>query len=265
MSTVTASTVSLSRQALAYDSRTAIPRLGLIALSTDLTSERDFARIVPQDRAAVHVTRVAFDNPTTPENLRKMAPRLGAAAALLPPGEPLAAVCYSCTSASVVIGDESIAAAIHGAVADVPVVTPSAAARLAFRALGVGRLAILTPYLPETSRPMATYFSQHGLEVTRLECFGLEDDRDMAYVARDCIVAAALQVDNADAEALFISCTALPAIGAIAEIEARSGKPVVTSNQATGGAMLRHAGLDHQPTEFGRLFQCELPRVNAPA
>lgn len=263
MGSAAAPTVSLSRQALAYEDRTAIRRLGLIALSTDLTSERDFARIVPAERAAVHVARVAYDNPTTPENLRKMAPRLADAAALLLPGESLAAVCYSCTAASVVIGDEVIEAAIHSAIPAVPVVTPTAAARLGFEALGVSRVAILTPYLPQTTQPMADYFQRHGIDVTRAECLGLEDDRDMAYVSRDSIVAAALQVDNAAAEAVFVSCTALPALGAVAEIEARTGKPVVTSNQASLWAMLGHAGIEHRPAGYGRLFALDVPRAGA--
>ena len=54
-----------------------------------------------------------YANPTTPENLRKMQPELTAGAGLILPGESLDAICYSCTSASVVIGDETIEAAIR--------------------------------------------------------------------------------------------------------------------------------------------------------
>jgi maleate isomerase len=252
-------TVALADRAVRFEEGSAIKRLGLIALATDLTSERDFARLVPSDRAAVHTTRVAYDNPTTPDNLRKMAPNLTAAADLLVPGEALAAICYSCTAASVVIGDEAVAAAIHAARPDVPVVTPTAAARLAFAAMGIGRVAIVTPYLVETSRPMADYFIRHGITVTRLDCFGLEDDRDMARVCRESIIEAACRIGSAQAEGLFISCTALPALGAIAEIEARTEKPVVTSNQASIWAMLRRAGLDDAPKGFGRLFDFDLP------
>jgi maleate isomerase len=253
------SPVALSDREVSFEERSAVKRLGLIALATDLTSERDFSRLVPADRAAVHTTRVAYDNPTTPDNLRKMAPNLTAATDLLLPGEMLAAICYSCTAASVVIGDEAVTLAIQAARPGVPVVTPTAAARLAFAAMGIARIAILTPYLVETSRSMAAYFIHHGIAVTRLDCFGLEDDRDMARVCRQDIVGAACQIDSRQAEGLFISCTALPALGAIAEIEARTAKPVVTSNQASIWAMLRHAGLDHVPPGYGRLFDFDLP------
>lgn len=234
-------------------------RLGLIALATDLTSERDFARVIPHDRAGLYTSRIAFENPTTPENLARMGPRLIAAAELLKPIEPFAAVCYSCTAASVEIGDDNVREAVQSALPGVPVVTPSGAARQAFAALGVRRIAILTPYLVETSRPMADYFIRHGLDIVRVDCFGLDDDRIMARVRGDDIVAAACAVDHADAEAIFLSCTGLPALAVIADIEARIGKPVVSSNQASIWAMLRYASLDDRPTGYGRLFEHDLP------
>jgi len=44
-----------------------------------------------------------------------MQPELAAGAALILPDEALDAICYSCTSASVVIGDAEIEAAIQSA------------------------------------------------------------------------------------------------------------------------------------------------------
>lgn len=251
--------VSISPEPLRLDVPGAVRRLGLIALATDLTSERDFARLVPQDAAAIHTARIAFENPTTPETLMRMQPGLTRAADLIVPDIPLDAICYSCTAASVVIGEETVAGAIQAARPGVPVVTPTGAARAAFRALGVRRIAILTPYLIETSRPMADYFARCGLEVIRLHCLGMEDDRDMARVSRETIVSAASVVDSHEAEALFISCTALPALGAVDEIEARTGKPVVTSNQASIWAMLALAGLGGGIRGYGRLFGQALP------
>lgn len=251
--------VSISAEPVVLEPAGAVHRLGLIALATDLTSERDFARIIPQCKAAVHTARIAFENPTTPDSLRRMQPDLTRTADLILPDIRLDAICYSCTAASVVIGDGAVAAAINIARPGVPVVTPTGAARAAFKVLGVRRIAILTPYLIETSQPMAAYFTRHGFDVTRLHCLGMEDDRQMARVSAETILNAALGVDDTAAEALFISCTALPALGVIAEIEARIGKPVVSSNQASIWAMLRHAGMGDGVTGYGRLFMHQLP------
>lgn len=235
------------------------PRLGLIALATDLTFERDAARLLPPDEAALHATRIAFENPTTPERLRATAPRLGEAAALLAPGARLRAIAYACTSASVAIGVAEVAAAIGRGRPGVPVVTPVSAALQAFAALGVGRIALLTPYLARTAEPMAAFFEDAGVSVARAVCFGMEDDRAMARLDPDGLARAVAALDARGAEAVFVACTALPALGVAARVEAETGRPVVTANGATLWAMRRLAGLDGAPRGFGRLQAEPLP------
>ncbi len=253
------SVVRHSGQPVIYNQDRGDKRIGLLALSTDLTTERDYARIISGDLAAVYTSRVAFDNPSTPENLMRMAPRLTASAELLLPELPLDVICYSCTAASVVIGDEAIKDAVQAAKRGVPVVTPTSAARAALQVLGARKISILTPYLIETSRPMAEYFAGHDLNVCNLDCFGIADDRDIARVSTETIIEAACRAAAPEAEAVFISCTALPAVDAIETIEARTGKPVVTSNQASAWACLRHAGIDQPVAGYGRLLHLPLP------
>jgi len=254
-----ASIVAQSQMPLDFDARPVPRRIGLVLLATDHTTERDVARICRPDEAGVYASRIAYENPTTPENLLRMQPRLTEGAALILPGESLDALYYGCTAASVVIGDEAVEAAVHAAKPGVPVITPSGAARTAFRALGVRRISILTPYLPETSAPIAAYFQAHGLEVVNLTCFGLDDDREMARVSPATIVAAACETVAPDAEALFISCTALRAAEVAAEIERRTGKPVVTSNQAGVWLTLRRAGIERPIDGYGRLLHLPSP------
>ena len=146
-------------------------------------SEVDFARMVASERIGVYVARIPYANPTTPENLRGMQPALAAGAALILPDEPLDAICYSCTSASVVIGDAEVEAAIASAKPGVPVVTPPMAAVRGLRALGAERISVLTPYTVETSRPMADYFAGHGFDIASFTCLGFDDDREMARIA----------------------------------------------------------------------------------
>lgn len=240
---------------LVYDARPARYRIGLIALATDHTTERDFARMCPRDEVAVYVSRVLNHNPTTVENLRRMAPRLSDAAALLLPEEPLDVVAYSCTSASVAIGDEAVTAAIRHAKPGVACVTPPSAAAAAFRHLGVRRISILTPYIRAVSEPFVDYFAARGLETVTLTCLGIEDDRDMARLAPASIAAVAEEVCDPAAEGLFISCTALRAAEAAEAIEEALGRPVVTSNQAMVWQALRIAGCDTPVAGYGRLLQ----------
>jgi maleate isomerase len=230
------------------------PRLGLILLATDMTTERDVARLIPPDEAAVHATRVAYVNPTTPDNLRRMGPLLSAAAALLVPGADLRAIYYSCTAASVVIGEDAVGSALELGRPGVRAVTPIGAAARALRALGARRIAVLTPYLEEPTAAVVRHLEDMGFDVVQARCLGMSDDREMALVSAQKIIEAACQVDTSEADALFISCTALPALSAVAEIEAALGKPVVTSNQAGIWEMRRLAGLTAPVTGYGRVF-----------
>ena len=62
----------------------------------------------------------------------------------------------------------------------------------------------------------------------------------------------------ADAEALFISCTALRSALVAAEIEKALGRPVVTSNQASAWNCLRLCGEETTHPQWGRLMTLPL-------
>lgn len=244
----------------ALDPRALERRVGLIILATDHTTEPDYRRMVASERIGVYVARVAYANPTTPDNLRKMQPALTEAAALILPDEKLDAICYSCTSASVVIGDAEIEAAVQAAKPGVTVVTPPMAAMRGLKTLGARTISVLTPYTVETSRPMADYFIRHGFNIASFTCLGFDDDREMARIAPAALVELARQAMHAEADALFVSCTALRSALAAVAIEEAIGRPVVTSNQATAWNCLRLCGDDSARPEWGRLMTSPLPR-----
>ncbi|MFC7397481.1 ectoine utilization protein EutA [Chelatococcus sp. GCM10030263] len=236
------------------DDRPIEKRIGLVILATDHTTEVDFQRMVASERIGLYTARIAYANPTTPENLKRMQPRLSEGASLILPDEPLDAICYSCNSASVVIGDAAVAAAIEAAKPGVPVVTPPLAAVAGLKALGVRRISVLTPYTVETSRPMAAYFAGHGFDIARFTCLGFDDDRAMARIGPASLVEAAVEATAADSDALFIACTALRAAGAVPAIERAIGRPVVSSNLATAWQCLGLCGETAPRPESGRLM-----------
>lgn len=249
------------RQAAArprLDDRVFAKRVGLIVLATDHTSEADYARMVAGEGIGVYAARIPYANPTTPENLRKMQPDLTRGAGLILPGEELDAICYSCTAASAVIGDQAVEAAIHEAKPGVPVVTPPMAAVRGLTALGARTISVLTPYTVETSRPMRDYFDRAGFEIARFTCLGMEDDREMARISPASLVELAREATAADCDALFISCTAVRTAIAAPAIEAAIGKPVVGSNLATAWNVLRLCGDTRARPERGRLMALPL-------
>lgn len=238
-----------------FNDRPTAKRVGLVLLATDHTTERDFERVCLPLGISVHCSRIAYANPTTAENLRLMLPRLTEGADLILPGEDLDAIYYACTAASVAIGDDVVLAAIAKAKPGSAVTTPTLAARAAFAALGVQRIALLAPYSKAVTTDMAAYFKQCGVEISRAACFELDDDRDMARLTQDAIVEAAVETVTDDDEALFISCTAVRAFEAVDRIEARIGRPVVTSNQAGLWQALHLAGILPPSEHGGRLMR----------
>jgi maleate isomerase len=244
----------------ALEDRPLKKRVGLVTLATDHTTEPDFQRLVASEEIGVYVARIHYANPTTPENLRKMQPELSAGAGLILPGERLDAVCYSCTAASVVIGEAAVRAAIQAAKPGVAVVTPTAAGVAGLRAFGAKRISLLTPYTVAVTRPMVDYFVRAGFEIANATCLGFDDDREMARIAPRSLVDLARWAVEPDADALFISCTAVRAALAAGEIEQAIGKPLVSSNLATAWACLRLCGDDGKRPEVARLMTLPLPQ-----
>lgn len=220
----------------------AAARIGLIVLATDLATENDFRRALAGLPVAFNTARVLNVNPCTPANLRSMGPRLAASAATLLPGMPLDVVAYSCTSATVTLGYETVTAQIHEGRPETPVVTPATAALAAFEHLGLRKIALFTPYLAEVGDAVGAYFEAAGVEIVKRTHLGVESDVDMAFVTPAAIRAAAAAADHPEADALFISCTALRAMETLEALEADLGKPCLSSIQCLLWSALREAG-----------------------
>jgi maleate isomerase len=246
---------SVSPVTAQLDARPVAKRIGLVLLATDHTTETDFARILHGFDVGVYVNRIGFENPITHESLLRTGPRLTDAAADILPDEVLDVLVYGCTAASVVLGDDKVAEHLNSAKPGTPCVTPSSAAFDAFAALGVKKVSVLTPYTRDVTDSLVTYFSQHGPEVVNAACFGLSDDREMARVSKESIIEGGVAACDPEAEALFISCTAVRSAACVDQLEARLGKPVITSNQAMVWRCIRHLGITSDYPTGGILFK----------
>ncbi|MDZ7708866.1 MAG: aspartate/glutamate racemase family protein [Roseovarius sp.] len=230
-------------------------RLGLIVLSVDTGLEWEARQVFAGRPAHVLHTRIPARDHVTPEDLAHMAPELTRTAALLPPG--LGAVGYGCTSGATVIGPEEVARRVNEAHPGVPVTNPLSAVIAALRALGVARIGMVTPYLPDVVAPMQAALAKAGIEAVASESFGESDDRIVGRIPEAATLRGMLDVgQRPGVEAVFASCTNLRSMAVVAEAEAALGKPVVTSNQAMFWHMLRLAGAGERARGWGpgRLF-----------
>ena len=238
---------------ISLDAVASLGRIGLIALATDFNSEQDLRRMYP-DGVEVFTNRVLNANPVTLQNLRNMAGDISRAAGGILPGFNLDAMIYGCTSGTVANGAREIEALVHQSCPGIPVTNPVSAALAAFEHLGAKRISILTPYTEEVNLEMASYFTDHGMQIINIAGFGYESDIDMTGIPPQEIANAAVEVCDDDADLLFISSTAIRASLVIEEIEQTIGKPVVTSNQALVWHSLRLVGYADGIKGYGTLL-----------
>ncbi len=228
-------------------------RIGLVALATDYNSETDLRRILP-DGVDLFTNRVMNANPVTIENLRGMSGDITRAASGLLPGCGVDVVIYGCTSGTAAIGGDELQRLIQIAQPGVPCTNPILAASEALRACNARKISILTPYTDDVNVAVEDSFGAEGFDILNIDGFGLEDDIEMTGLPLSAIAEAAMQICDPDAEALFISCTAIRSALVVAELEQKLGKPVVTSNQALVWHCLKLMNNSSKVNGFGQLF-----------
>lgn len=229
-------------------------RIGVISLATDFNIETDLRQIYPAD-VGFFTSRVKNVNPLTIANLRTMAPGITAAADTILPGTALDAMIYGCTSGTVAIGVEKIEQLVQAARPGVPVTNPVVAALAAFKHFNAKRISVLTPYTESVNREVAAFFESQGLEVLSIAGFGFEDDTAMTYISPRDIRDAALSTCSAQADLMFISCTALRAAGVLDQLEQTLSIPVVSSNQVLAWHSLQLIKYSRAVDGFGSLLR----------
>ncbi|MGB3316920.1 MAG: aspartate/glutamate racemase family protein [Albidovulum sp.] len=231
-------------------------RIGLIILQSDQTAEHEFATLLRGDGVALYHARIPNAMEVTPDTLRAMERDLPVAADLLPASFDFDAIGYCCTSGATMIGENRVDEIIRDIHPGAKTTNPLTACKAALGALGVGRFALVTPYAPSVTSEMQRNLSQAGFETGAVASFNQSDDFTVARISSESVLDAILAVGARDGcDAVFVSCTSLRVLPVIAEAEARLGKPVISSNQATAWHLMRLADLGDRPADAGRLFQ----------
>ncbi len=243
------------RSGFTPDTGPGLHRIGLILLSNDYTVERDFINARPGDAVALFFTRVENTPDCTLESLPLMAPHIEKAAGLIIPDGRLDVVAYACTSGTVVMGYDRICDLIHATRPGVRVVTPMTASLAALDRFKARKLAVLTPYVDDVNAAIAAHLESKGKEVCAFTSFKIEDNEVMANLPPEAIFRAAVEADRPEADALFISCTAIRALDVADRIEQAIGKPVITANQAMIWQALRWSGCYQTMAGFGELLR----------
>jgi maleate cis-trans isomerase len=234
-------------------------RIGVMVPSTNTTCEADFAMVVPPG-ITVHGQRLWMTNDATGDDAyKRMNGEIETGARYLATAK-VDVVAYGCTTGSFYRGpgwDREMLTLISRT-AGVPAVATTPAVVEALHALGARRLSVATPYPEWNNQKLRAYLEAQGFEVLNVDgepraaAAGNQGINDQPP---ESVVEFAARVCRPDADVLLCSCTAWRSVEAVDALEQRTGKPVVTSNQATIWAALRALGVGRPVHGFGRLLE----------
>jgi maleate isomerase len=234
-------------------------RLGFIELSTSLAMSAEVPAALP---AGVHALMTRLRLPAgevSAAALGRMveSDRLEEASRELADGGA-AVVAFACTTGSLLRGvgfDRELAERMQSA-SGVRATTTATALLAALSALGARSVAVATPYPDELNDLEARFLEAQGFAVRALRGLGIGSDPDIARVpyARTWELALAAAGDAPDADVLFLSCTNLPTLPLLDELEAELGRPVISSVAVTVWHALVLAGVRPAATGAGSLL-----------
>ena len=230
-------------------------RVGLVALSTDFSIEKDFNSIFLNLPIDLFVNRLPFYNPLTDNNLIKMTEKLTEVTENILPNQTLDAVAYGCTSGTIAAGIDKIINKIQLAKPNCKVTTPITSAVNALKHLSLKKISIFTPYPQPINEKVINYFKNEGFDVQSFASFNMESDLDIGKIDPNYLLEVLTKMDTVNAEALFISCTALPALEIIQKLENKIKKIVLSSNQTLIWDSIRSVGYDSSIEGYGKLLR----------
>ena len=234
-------------------------RIGLIILQSDQTIEHEFALLLHGEGVALYHARIPSAMEVTPETLRQMERELPKVVELLPERFDFDAIGYCCTSGATVIGEARVDRIIRQTHPNAKPSNPLTACKAALSALGLTRIALVTPYAPSVTRAMRQSLDSDGFRISAVASFNQSDDFTVARITSQSILNAVQEIGaRKDCDGVFVACTGLRALSVIAKAEADLGKPVVSSNQALAWHLMRLTGIDDCPPGYGQLFRTQL-------
>jgi maleate isomerase len=222
-------------------------------LSAEQTVEDDMFALIPRD-VGVHFSRAPMPNLVNVETLRGMVAGLARAAGLIIPDVGLDVIAYACTSGSICIGEGRVIAELERGAPGAKATTLVSGVVRALHAVQARRIVVATPYTDDINDLERTFLMSRGFSVLDIAGMGISLDSEMVRVKPSYIRDFARRIDRSDADATFISCSALRSIQIIDQLEELTGKPVIASNQAMAWDVMRLAGIDDRLTGYGCLL-----------
>jgi maleate isomerase len=237
-----------------------VRRIGILAPPGNVALERELAPFLPPNIVSNHGRLSRPDSSISRESLLAMANSVDQAAHDLAQAYPEVIV-YGCTSGSFLegMGKEAKLASRITQRTGIPAVTTSTAVVEALRAVGARKVFMVTPYPDNVNEHELEFMAHYGFEVVALESFRCGSSEEIRGVSSDDVAKLVLSHPEAIAacDTIFLSCTNMLSMDRVGLIEAWTGKPVITSNQASLWAALVRMRVPTDAVNCGRLFRSQ--------
>ena len=201
------------------------------------------------------VNRLAFFNTLTNENLIKMTEKLTEVTKNILPDQTLDVVAYGCTSGTIAAGIDKIINKIQSAKPNCKVITPITSTVKALKHLNLKKISVFTPYSQAINEKVINHFKNEKFDIKSFASFNLESDLDIGKIDPNYLFEVLAKMDTGDSEALFISCTALPALEIIEKLENKINKTVLSSNQTLIWDSIRSIKCNSSIEGYGKLLR----------
>ena len=231
------------------------PRIGLITLGSDFRIEKDFNKVIYGREIDLYVNRIHCYNPLTNETLVKMANDITDVTKDILPDQKIDCVAYGCTSGTIAAGYDIIKSKINLAKPNAKVTTPITSTIKALKKLNIKKISIFTPYTKTINDSVINYFKKENISVNSLTYFDIASDLDIGKIDEDHLFEVLSKIDLKDSDALFVSCTALPVLSIIDELEKKLNRIILSSNQTLIWDALSLIGNKEPVAGFGKIFE----------
>ena len=234
-------------------------RIGLLVPSSNSTQEPEFIASLPA-AVSLHVTRLSLAS-VDPDSTLKIVAELEKEAKKLADAD-VDVIVLAATAPSTRMGkgyDAQLIKRIEDATGK-PATTAATAMLEAFAALDVHRVALAAPWAAQTNTVVAAFLQAHGIEVVSQEAMEVTRNNDIGRLAPQTAFDLGAKADRKDADAVFLACGNWWTGSIVEPLEAKLGKPVLTTNNMAIWAVLRMIGGHASVPGFGRLLR-EMPAV----
>ncbi len=232
-------------------------RVGLIVPSSNTTMETEIPALLRRHPASneegftFHSSRARLHTVDV-ESLRCMVEDGGRCAAEVGDAD-VGVVAYACLVALMSLGasahksvETKLAATVRESIGeDVPIVSSAGALVRTMKALGLKKVGVVAPYMPELTKLVVGYIEADGFIVVDSVSLAVPNNLAVGRLDPMKLPEHVARLDLSGADGLILSaCVQMPSLPAVERVQDKIGLPVITAATCTAREILTSLGLD---------------------